>query len=162
VIILRKRAVAALLLMLATTVVLPQERKPVSVSKSEAGGESAALTEAIRPRLLAIWEHYKNQEAEAHNALLADDYQAVFPDGTLHSRKPTPQEIAQAPLTVYSLVQVKAVPLGPDAALVTYTAEVDGPSGGKIIHVTYQVGEVWVKRAGEWKCRYYHGTPVIK
>ncbi|HYX71040.1 MAG TPA: nuclear transport factor 2 family protein [Terriglobales bacterium] len=130
--------------------------------KPEDRAEADALTEAIRPRLLAIWEHYKNQEAEAHNAILADDYQAVFPDGTLHNRKPTPQEIAQAPLTAYKLVQVKAVPLGPDAALVTYTAEVDGPSSGKIIHVAYQVGEVWVRRAGEWKCRYYHGTPVTK
>lgn len=161
-IIMRKRPVAALLLMLATTVALPQERKPASVSKSEASAESAALTEAIRPRLLAIWEHYKNQEADAHNAILADDYQAVGPNGILRSRKPTPQEIAQAPLTAYTLVQVKAVPLGPDVALVTYTAEVDGPSGGKMIHVTYQVGEIWVRRAGEWKCRYYHGTPVTK
>ena len=158
----RRQASVALLWLLTAGLALPQERKLVSVSKSEASAESAALTEAIRPRLLAIWEHYKNHEAEAHNALLADDYQAVFPDGTLHNRKPTPQEMAQAPLTAYSLVQVKAAPLGPDAALVTYTAEVDGPSGGKIIHVAYQVGEVWVRRAGEWKCRYYHGTPVTK
>lgn len=158
----RMPALATLLLILAATVAPSQERKPASMPKPDASAEPAALTEAIRPRLLAIWEHYKNQEAEAHNALLADDYQAVFPDGTLHNRKPTPQEIAQAPLTAYSLVEVKAVPLGPDAALVTYTAEVDGPSGGKIIHVTYQVGEVWVRRAGEWKCRYYHGTPVTK
>lgn len=131
--------------------------------KTAAGtGDSSALTEAIRPRLLAIWEHYKNQEADAHNALLADDYQAVFPDGTLHNRKPTAGEIAQARMTAYTLLQVKAAPLGPDAALVTYTAEVEGPSGGKIIHATYQVGEIWVRRAGEWKCRYYHGTPVTK
>jgi hypothetical protein len=140
----------------------PQERKPASMHTPEGSPESSALTEAIRPRLLAIWEHYKNQEAAAHNALLADDYQAVFPDGSLHNRKPTPQEIAQAPLTAFTLERVKAVPLGPDAALVTYTAQVDGPSGGKMIHVTYQVGEVWVKRAGEWKCRYYHGTPVTR
>jgi hypothetical protein len=156
------KPVAVLLLMLATTVALPQERKATSVSKPEDGAESAALTQAIRPRLLAIWEHYKNQEADAHNTLLADDYQAVGPDGILRSRKPTAQEIAQAPLTAYMLVQVTAVPLGPDVALVTYTAEVDGPSGGKMIHVTYQVGEIWVRRAGEWKCRYYHGTPVTK
>lgn len=157
-----RQSTVALLLLLAAGLALSQERKPVSASKSEAGAESAALTEAIRPSLLAIWEHYKNQEADAHNALLADDYQAVGPDGILRSRKPTAQEIAQAPLTAFMLVQVKAVPLSLDAALVTYTAEVDGPSEGKMIHVTYQVGEVWVRRAGEWKCRYYHGTPVTK
>ena len=125
-------------------------------------GKADALTEAIRPRLLAIWAHYQSQEAEAHNALLADDYQAVGPDGGLRSGKPTPQEIAKAPLTAFTLVQVRAIPLGLDAALMTYTAEVDGPSGGKMIHVTYQVGEVWVRRAGEWKCRYYQETPVTK
>ena len=57
-------------------------------------------------------------------------------------------------------MQVRAIPLGLDAALMTSTTEVDGPSGGKMIHVTYQVGEVWVRRAGEWKCRYSQGTPV--
>src|SRR5215469_6245181 len=132
------------------------------MNKPEKTAKADALTEAIRPRLLAIWEHYKNQEAEAHNALLADNYQAVGPDGSLRSRKPMPEEIAKAPLTTFTLVEVKAVPLGPDAALMTYTAEVDGPSGGNMIHVTYQVGEVWVRRAGEWTCRYYHGTPVTK
>ena len=155
-------AVFLALLMVLPACVRAQSKEPVSMSKTKSITEAAALTEAIRPRLHAIWEHYKNQEAAAHNALLADDYQAVHPDGTLRNRKPTPQEIAQAPLTAYTLVQVKAVPLGPDAALVTYTAEVTGPSGGKIIHVTYQVGEVWVRRSGEWKCRYYHGTPVTK
>lgn len=157
------RKAAVLLLAMILPACLPaQQKEATSMSKTASTGESPALTEAIRPRLLAIWEHYKNQEAEAHNALLADDYQAVFPDGTLHSRKPTAEEIAQARMTAYTLLQIKAVPLGPDAALVTYTAEVEGPSGGKVIHATYQVGEVWVRRAGEWKCRYYHGTPVIK
>jgi hypothetical protein len=37
-----------------------------------------------------------------------------------------PQEIAKAPLTAFTLVQVKGVPLGSDAALMTYTAEVEG------------------------------------
>lgn len=59
-------------------------------------------------------------------------------------------------------MQVRAIPLGLDAALMTYTAEVDAPSGGKMTHVTYQVGEVWVRWAGEWKCRYCQGTPVTK
>ena len=157
------KAAVLLLLAMVLPACLPAQRKGApSMSEKTSGAEPSALTAAIRPRLLAIWEHYKNQEVDAHNALLADDYQAVFPDGTLHNRKPTAQEIAQARMTAYTLVQVKAVPLASDAALVTYTAEVDGPSGGKIIHATYQVGEVWVKRAGEWKCRYYHGTPVTK
>ena len=132
------------------------------MNKPEKTAKADALTEAIRPRLLAIWEHYKNQEAEAHNALLADNYQAVGPDGSFRSRKPMPEEIAKAPLTAFTLVEVRAVPLGPDAALMTYTAEVDGPSGGHMIHVTYQVCEVWLRRAGEWTCRYYQATPVTK
>ncbi|HYA24663.1 MAG TPA: nuclear transport factor 2 family protein [Terriglobales bacterium] len=159
----KKVAALFLTLMMVLPACMPaQPKQTASMDKTESSTEAAALTEAIRPRLQAIWQHYKNQEAAAHNALLADDYQAVGPDGTLRNRKPMPQEIAEAPLTAYTLVQVKAAPLGRDAALVTYTAEVDGPSGGKIIHVTYQVGEVWVRQEGEWKCRYYHGTPVIK
>ncbi len=158
----RTAAVLLLLAMVLPACLPAPQKEATAMSTTASSGETSALTEAIRPRLLAIWEHYKNQEADAHNALLADDYQAVGPNGILRSRKPTAQEIAQAPLTAYTLVQVKAVALAPDVALMTYTAEVDGPSGGKIIHVTYQVGELWVKRAGEWKCRYYHGTPVTR
>lgn len=100
--------------------------------------------QAILPRLLAIWALYQNQEAPRPlNALLATTTRLSVPTG-VSAGKPMPQEIAKAPLTAFALVRMQAIPLRLDAALMTDAPEVDGPSGDKMIHVTDQVGKLWV------------------
>ncbi len=116
------------------------------------------LTEAISARLFALWDAWKNQDAAAHHQFLTDDYTAVHPDGTLHAGKPTAQEIAAAPIAAYKLSHLRVAPMGADAALVTYIAEVEIPGGISPAHAQFAVGEVWVKQRGEWLCRYYQGT----
>ncbi len=116
------------------------------------------LTEVISPRLFALWDAYKNKDAAAHNAFLTDDYTAVHPDGTLHSGKPTAQEIAAAPIAGYKLSHLCVAPIEVDAAIVTYIAEVEIPGNTPPAHAQFAVGEVWVKHRGEWLCRYYQGT----
>src|SRR5215831_7729439 len=105
-----------------------------------------------------IWQHYQKGNASAHNELLADDYTAVFPDGSLHLRRPTREEILASPMTGFSLTKLQVAQLTGEAALANYVADVDGPSGGSLVHLRWQVGEIWVKRNGEWKCRYYQPT----
>jgi hypothetical protein len=117
------------------------------------------LLPVLSSRIHRIWEAYKEGNIIAHNALLADDYSAVFLDGSVHGRKPTQEEIRQNPLTTFSLTKLLVARVTADTALVNYVADVDGPKDGKQIHLRWQVGEVWVKRNGEWKCRYYQPTP---
>jgi hypothetical protein len=50
------------------------------------------------------------------------------------------------------------VPVGADTALVTYFADAKTP-GDNVIQMA--VGEVWVKRNGQWLIRGYSGT-IIK
>jgi hypothetical protein len=50
------------------------------------------------------------------------------------------------------------VPVGADAALVTYFADVTTP--GDIARFQMAVGEVWVKRNGQWLIRGYSGTLI--
>jgi ketosteroid isomerase-like protein len=118
------------------------------------------LTQQIAARVSAMWDAYSAQDAVCHNAFLADDYVAIFPDGTARAGKPTPQDIAAAQMSRYTLSNLHTELLAPGVALVTYAAAVEGPSGGQIIHVTYSVGNVWVLRNGSWLNRYYQGTPV--
>ncbi len=126
---------------------------------SPPGSASAPeLTEAITARLFALWDAWKNKDAATHNAILADDYTGVYPDGTLHSGKPTAQQITAAPIAAYKLSHLRVAPVGADAALVTYIAEVEIPGGSPPAHAQFAVGEVWVKQRGEWLCRYYQGT----
>jgi len=116
------------------------------------------LTHTIAQRIETLWAAYKRRDVIAHNAILSDDHRAVHPDGTLHPRKPTAQEIAAASIDRYSLTQLQAAPIGHDGALVTYVAEVVVSSGGSPVTVKFAVGEVCSRPAGKWKCRYYQAT----
>src|ERR1700674_647158 len=118
------------------------------------------LTEAISARLVAQWDGWKNQDAASNNAIIADDFTSFWPDGSRHIGKPTAQQMAEQPITGYRLSQLRVVPVGADAALVTYFADVKTP-GDKVEHqkeFQMAVGEVWVKRNGQWLIRGYSGT----
>jgi hypothetical protein len=43
------------------------------------------LTEAISARLVAQWEAWKNQDAASNNAIIADDFNSFWPDGSRFS-----------------------------------------------------------------------------
>ena len=118
------------------------------------------LTEAISARLVAQWEGWMHQDAASNNAIIADDFNSFWPDGSRHIGKPTAQQMSEQPITGYKLSQLRVVPVGADAALVTYFADVKTP-GDKVEHqkeFQMAVGEVWVKRNGQWLIRGYSGT----
>ena len=116
------------------------------------------LTEAISARLVAQWEGWKNQDAASNNAIIADDFNSFWPDGSRHIGKPTAQQMAEQPITGYKLSQLRVVPVGADTALVTYIADVKTPGDSVEFHMA--VGEVWVKRNGQWLIRGYSGTLI--
>ncbi len=116
------------------------------------------MTEAISARLLAQWEAWKNQDAASNNAIIAEDFNSFWPDGSRHIGKPTALQMAEQPITGYKLSQLRVVPVGPDAALVTYFADITIPSDNVEYHMA--VGEVWAKRNGQWLIRAYSGTLI--
>jgi ketosteroid isomerase-like protein len=122
-----------------------------------AGNASIAeMTEAISARLLAQWEAWKNQDAASNNAVIADDFHSFWPNGSRHIGKPTAQQMSEQPISGYKLSQFRVVPVGADAALVTYFADIKIPGNNAEFHMA--VGEAWVKRNGQWLIRGYSGT----
>lgn len=118
------------------------------------------LTEAISARLVAQWDGWKNQDAASNNAIIADDFTSFWPDGSRHTGKPTAQQMSEQPIAGYKLSEFRVVPVAADAALVTYFAEVKIPGTNVEHQKEFQmaVGEVWVKRNGQWLIRGYSGT----
>ncbi len=113
------------------------------------------LTEATSVRLVAQWEAWKNQDAASNDAIIADDFNSFWPDGSRHTGKPTAQQMSEQPITGYKLSQLRVVPVGEDAALVTYFADIKTPDN---VEHQMAVGEAWVKRNGQWLIRGYSGT----
>jgi hypothetical protein len=121
-------------------------------------GTKKETTEAIRARLLAQWEAWKNRDTASNDAVIADEFDAFCPDGSRRVGKPTAEQMAAEPIAGYKLSQFRGVPLGADAALVTYFAHVSLAND----HAEYPmaVGEFWVKRGGEWFIRGFSGTLI--
>jgi hypothetical protein len=116
------------------------------------------LTQVIAERLRELWDAYQRVDEAAHSAILARDYRAVHPDGSVRVGKPSAKEIAAAPIEDYWLREMQAWPTGEEAAIATYTAEIEVRSGLSAKRFKFEVGEVWIREAGQWKCRYYHAT----
>jgi hypothetical protein len=66
--------------------------------------------------------------------------------------------MAREPIAGYKLSEFRAVPLGEDAALVTYFARASLPNDAT--EYPMAVKEFWVKRAGEWFIRGFSGTLI--
>jgi len=116
------------------------------------------MTEAISARLVAQWEGWKNQDPAPNDAIIADDFNSFSPDGSRHIGKPTAQQMSEQPITGYKLSELRVVPIGADGALVTYFADVKTP--GDYGEFQMAVGEVWVKRDGQWLIRGFSGTLI--
>ncbi len=115
----------------------------------------AEMTEAIRARLTAQWDGWKNQDPAPNDSIIADDFQSFWPDGSRHVGRPTRQQMAEQPIAGYTISEIRVVPVGADGALVTYFAGIKTPDNAEH-HMT--VGEAWVKRNGQWQIRCYSGT----
>ena len=70
------------------------------------------LTRVLAERLEKIWDAYLQVDEEAHSEMLAEDYRAVHPDGTVRIGKPSAKEIAAAPIEDYWLRELEAWPVG--------------------------------------------------
>jgi len=116
------------------------------------------LTQLLAERLRKVWDAYLVADEEVLSGLLASDYRAVHPDGTVHLGKPNAKEMAAAPIEDYWLRNVEAWSVGDEGAIVAYTAELEVRNGLSAQRLPFAVGEVWMKYGGEWKCRYHHAT----
>jgi Domain of unknown function (DUF4440) len=113
-------------------------------------------TEAIFARLLIQWEAWKNRDAASNDAVIADDFHSISPDGLRRTGKSTAQQMAEQPITGYKLSEFRVVPVAADAALVTYFADIKTPGYQGVHHMA--VGEFWTRRGGQWFIRGFSGT----
>ena len=116
------------------------------------------LTRELAECVERLWNAYAAKDEAAHSLLLAEDYRAIHADGTVHPGKPTAEEMAAEPIEDYWLREFQAWQVGGEGAITNYTAEVEVRKGLSAERHQFLVGEVWMKRGGGWKCRYYHAT----
>lgn len=107
-----------------------------------------------------IWDNIKAKNSDAFAALLAEDFIYVSNDG-VHDKAASVNGIKQIEATDITLSDWKTVNVNKDAAIVTYTANMKGTSGGQPIPSgAMRAGSLWVNRGGKWVGVFHQDTPV--
>jgi ketosteroid isomerase-like protein len=134
---------------------------PASSGQPAQSSSLADLTNLLDAKIKAEWEAFKNKDKKAYADLLTDDYIAIEADNEGERTKTHMlREIEHSMFTDYTLSFLKVTPLGPDAAFVRYESFFRFPPGSAVRFEKVIIGEIWVKRDGQWKSLHYQETRV--
>jgi hypothetical protein len=119
------------------------------------------LKELLAANVKAEWEAFKNKDKKAFSDLLTDDFAAVEDDNQgMRKKAQAVAEVDQSVVKDYNLFALRVIPLESNTALVTYELSMLFPPQAAVRFKRVLVSEIWVKRDGQWKQRYYQETHV--
>ena len=119
-----------------------------------------AVKAMFEAKVKAEWQAVKSKDKKAYGALLADDYQGVAVDGRGERNKiQSINDLADQNPFNFTVERVKVLPLAENAAFVIYDVTMQFPKATLRFSRVY-VGEVWVKRSGQWQLLHYQETHV--
>jgi hypothetical protein len=119
------------------------------------------LTNLLDAKIKTEWEAIKKKDPKAYGELLADDYVAVEADGGGERYKwKALSELERSSVTDYTLSFLKVTPICSDATFVRYEVFIRFPRKSAVPFEKILVGEIWVKREGQWRALHYQETRV--
>lgn len=142
-------------------------QQPSSTAKAGAAqqpGQAAAQSKVqklLESNVSAEWEAFKKKDKKSYSDLLADDFMAVEDDNQgQRTKAQAVGEIDRSVVNDYRLFAVTVNLLDTSSALVTYEITLLFPPGAAVRFKRVVVAEIWLKRNGQWKQRYYQETHV--
>ncbi len=152
------------IVVLTSLALAQQAATPPASSVSQPFGSvttDPALKSMFEAKVRAEWEALKNKDKKAYAELLAEDYQGVEIDGRGERNKiQSVNDLADTSGFNYTLERLKLIPLEADAAFVIYEVTMQFPPKAQLRFSRVYIGELWVKRAGQWKLLHYQETHV--
>lgn len=147
-----KRALVAVAMLLSLAGAVTAQNKQQAVNPKSAAPQ-------LEAQVRKLWEAFKNKDKASLSALLDDRFR-MFEEGlaTFGDKKAEVSAVDEFELLSYTLTDFTVKPIGPNAALVTYTAQYDGKSGGEVSHGKSVFGEVWVRTGNDWRAFYLQET----
>ena len=98
-----------------------------------------------------LWQTLLSYDLDGFAALLADDGLLVATDGARRSKAEYLQRLPQFSFGPCTQNNFAVVQLTPDAATVTYLADIAGTSKGAAMSAKLCISSTWVQRAGRWQ-----------
>lgn len=137
-------------------------QKPQGTEKPVARTASAQdLTNLLDGRIKAEWQAIKDKDPKALGDLLTEEYVGVEADaqGERYKWKAL-SELQQSNVADFTLSFLKVTPLCADAVFARYEVFIKFPVKSGVPFEKVLVGELWVKRDGQWKSMHYQETRV--
>ncbi|HXJ15503.1 MAG TPA: nuclear transport factor 2 family protein [Candidatus Limnocylindrales bacterium] len=137
-------------------------QKPGGTSKQAAKTTtSVELTNLLDAKIKAEWQAIKAKDQKAYGDLLTEDFVGVEADaqGERYKWKAL-SELQQSSVAEFTLSFLKVTPLCQDAAFARYEVFIKFPPKSAVPFEKVLVGEIWVKRDGQWKALHYQETRV--
>jgi hypothetical protein len=132
-----------------------------ATSEPGKSNEQADLTNLLDAKIKAEWEAIKDKDQKALGVLLSEEYVGVEADGEGERYKWKAQsELQESAVTDYTLSFLKVTSLCADAAFARYEVFIKFPPKSIVRFEKVLVGEVWVKRDGQWKLLRHQETKV--
>ena len=133
----------------------------IAAASKSAQARDAALKDLFEAKIKTEWEALKNKDKKSYGQLLAEDYEGVELDGQgERSKLQAIDELVSTNVFNYTLWGLKVISLNDDAAFVVYEVTMQFPPTSTLRYSRIYVGEVWVRRSGEWKELHYQETRV--
>jgi hypothetical protein len=134
---------------------------PASAKKAPATATSSQLEAMFGDKVKTEWEAFNKKDKNAYADLLAEDFVAVEDDNQgMRDKRAAANEIDRSVINGYNVFALKVLPLNDQAALVTYELTMLFPPKSAVRLKRVMVAELWLKREGQWKLRYYQETHV--
>jgi len=139
----------------------PTKAKTEQGKKPSRASAQRDVKDILESKVKAEWEAFKKKDKKAYSDLLADDFVAVEDDGEGERNKiHAVNEVDASNIYNYSLAFFQLLPLAPDVAFVRYEITMEFPLKAVNRYKRVLVGELWLKRGGQWKERHYQETRV--
>jgi hypothetical protein len=137
-------------------------QQPQGTNKPDAkASASQNLTNLLEGRIKAEWQAIKSKDQKALGDLLTEEYVGVEADalGERYKWKAL-SELQQSSVADATLSFLKVTQLCPDTAFARYEVFIKFPPKSAVPFEKVLVGEIWVKREGQWKSLHYQETRV--
>jgi len=139
------------LLVLATAATAQEIQKPVA--------KTASVAPAIEAKVRKLWEDFKSKNKQGLGSVLAEEFREMEEGASgFGDKKAEVAMVDEFELTSFLLKDFTVKSLGPNSALVTYSAHYESKSGGQTQKADSIFGEVWVHQGNDWKALYIQET----
>ena len=100
------------------------------------------------------WQNIKDKKWDDFKKIFSADFKGVYADGITSLDKEM-TNVKKLDLKSYTLGDIDVVFIDKDAALLTYTATIEGTQDGKDASGKANAASVWKKEGNDWRCVFH-------